>query len=111
MKRLLMVCLMALCLYTLAHAAEYTVDPAGAGDFTSLTAALAIAQDGDRLILSGGVYDDSIESFPILVEKRVEIACVFFPPPGVRAGAERAGHSRVRAADRLSADGHVCAKR
>jgi len=74
MKRLLMVCLMALCLYTLAHAAEYTVDPAGAGDFTSLTAALAIAQDGDRLNLSGGVYDDSIESFPILVEKRVEIA-------------------------------------
>lgn len=73
MKRLLMVCLVALCLCGAAQAAEYTVDPAGNGDYASLTAALAAAVDGDRLILAGGTYDESIESFPILVEKRVEI--------------------------------------
>ena len=73
MKRLLMFCLLMLCLCGAAHAAEYTVDPAGNGDFASLTEALAAAMDGDALILSGGTYDESRETFPILVEKCVTI--------------------------------------
>ncbi len=72
MKRLLMLCLL-FCLCSVAHAAEYTVDPAGSGDYASLTEALAAAVDGDTLILSGGVYDESRETFPILVEKCVTI--------------------------------------
>lgn len=73
MKRLLMLCLLMLCLCSVAHAAEYTVDPAGNGDYVSLTEALAAVADGDTLILAGGVYDESQETFPILVEKCVTI--------------------------------------
>ena len=74
MKRLLMLCLLMLCLCSVAFAAEYTVNPAGGGDYASLTEALAAVEDGDVLLLSGGVYDQSRETFPILVEKRVTIA-------------------------------------
>ena len=73
MKRLLVLCALLLCLCSAAYAAEYTVDPAGQGDFASLTEALAAAADGDTLLLAGGVYDESRETFPILVEKPVTI--------------------------------------
>ena len=73
MKRLWLLCLVMLCLCSVAHAAEYTVDPNGNGDYASLTEAVAAAADGDTLILAGGTYDDSRETFPILVEKQVTI--------------------------------------
>ena len=73
MKRLWLLCLVMLCLCSAAHAAEYTVDPNGNGDYASLTEAVAAAADGDTLILAGGTYDDSRETFPILVEKQVTI--------------------------------------
>lgn len=73
MKRLLIICLILLCCCSMASAAEYLVDPAGSGDYASLTEALAAAADGDTLILAGGTYDNSRETFPILVEKRVAI--------------------------------------
>lgn len=73
MKRLLLICLMLLCCCGMASAAEYLVDPAGSGDYTSLTEALTVAQDGDTLILAGGTYDSNLETFPILVEKSVTI--------------------------------------
>lgn len=73
MKRLLMICLLMVCLCSAAHAAEYTVDPAGNGDYASMTDALAAAQDGDTLILAGGTYDSTRETFPILVEKTLTI--------------------------------------
>ena len=73
MKRLLFVCLLMLCLCGIASADEYLVDPAGNGDFATLTEAVAAAQDGDMLVLAGGTYDSSKETFPILVEKTVTI--------------------------------------
>ena len=79
MKRLMMFCLLMLCLCSVAFAAEYTVNPAGGGDYASLTEALAAVEDGDVLLLAGGVYDQSRETFPILVEKRVTIAAVQKP--------------------------------
>lgn len=74
MKRLWLLCLVMLCLCSAAHAAEYTVDPNGNGDYASLTEAVAAAADGDTLILAGGTYDDSRETFPILVEKQLTIS-------------------------------------
>lgn len=73
MKRLWLLCLVMLCVCSAAHAAEYTVDPNGNGDYASLTEAVAAATDGDTLILAGGRYDDSRETFPILVEKQLAI--------------------------------------
>jgi parallel beta-helix repeat protein len=73
MKRLLFVCLILLCLISTAHAREYVVDPAGKGDFSSITDALRTVTDGDTLFLAGGTYDESQEVFPILVEKTVTI--------------------------------------
>ncbi len=62
-----------LCLGSAAFAAEYMVDPAGQGDYATLTEALAVVADGDTLILAGGTYDNAQETFPILVEKTVTI--------------------------------------
>lgn len=73
MKRMLLVCLLLLCLCAAAAADEYLVDPAGNGDFATLTGALDAAADGDTLILSGGTYDNTRETFPILVEKSVTL--------------------------------------
>lgn len=73
MKRMLLVCLLLLCLCAAAAADEYLVDPAGNGDFATLTEALDAAADGDTLILSGGTYDNTRETFPILVEKSVTL--------------------------------------
>ena len=74
MKRLWLLCLVMLCVCSVARAAEYTVDPNGNGDYASLTEAVAAAVDGDMLILAGGTYDDSRETFPILVEKQLTIS-------------------------------------
>ena len=74
MKRLWLLCLVMLCVCSVARAAEYTVDPNGNGDYASLTEAVAAAADGDTLILAGGTYDDSRETFPILVEKQLTIS-------------------------------------
>ena len=38
-------------------------------DCTSITQALDAAADGDEIIISGGVYDESVETFPIETEK------------------------------------------
>ena len=65
--------ILLLCLAGAAYADEYVVDPAGNGDFASITDALLATSDGDTLILAGGVYDSGLETFPILVEKAVEI--------------------------------------
>ena len=73
MKRMLLVCLLLLCLCAAAAADEYLVDPAGNGDFATLSGALDAAADGDTLILSGGTYDNTRETFPILVEKSVTL--------------------------------------
>ena len=73
MKRLAALVFMLLTLCTAAQAAEYTVDPNGNGDFTSLTEAVVAANDGDVLILLGGVYDNTKETFPIQVDKSVTI--------------------------------------
>ena len=73
MKRMLLVCLLLLCLCAAAAADEYLVDPAGNGDFATPTGALDAAADGDTLILSGGTYDNTRETFPILVEKSVTL--------------------------------------
>lgn len=73
MKRLLWIGLLCLCLLGTACAEELLIDPAGQGDYTSITQALAAAQDGDTLVLAGDTYDESRETFPILVEKSVTI--------------------------------------
>ena len=98
MKRLLMVCLLLLCLCSVASATEYVVDPAGNGDFPSLTEALLVAQDGDRLVLAGGTYNDSLETFPIMVEKAVEIVARAGEVPVITS-------PRLVAAMELNADG------
>jgi hypothetical protein len=55
---------------------DWSVDPAGAGDFLSLSAALAAPQvvDGDRLWIAPGDYGD------VLVQKAVDLRA----PPGQR---------------------------
>lgn len=49
------------------------VNPAGEGDYQSITAALEAAEAGDTLVLSAGVYDETSETFPLMVEKAVTI--------------------------------------
>lgn len=73
MKKLIFITLLLLALCGVAQAAEYTVDPAGNGDFATLTEAVAAVNDGDVLIVRGGTYDNTTETFPILVEKSITI--------------------------------------
>ena len=73
MKKLLLWIVFSLCLMGVAAAETILVDPGGAGDYASITEALSAAQDGDELILAGGVYDETRETFPILVEKSVAL--------------------------------------
>ncbi len=72
MKRLLIV-LCALCalFFVSACAETIAVNPDGSADYSSLTMALEAAKDGDTIVLAGGVYDESQETFPILVEKSI----------------------------------------
>lgn len=101
MKRLLLMCLVLLCCWSIALADEYLVDPAGTGDFASLTEALSTVQDGDVLVLAGGTYDESRETFPILVEKCVTIRARAGETPIIAS-------PRLVAAMELNADGiHV----
>ncbi len=65
--------LMLLCLFSAARADTLTVSVDGMTDFNSLTAAVAAAEEGDEILLMAGLYDQSRETFPILVEKRVTI--------------------------------------
>ena len=88
--------LMLLC--AAARAAEYTVDPSGGGDYPSITEALAAAQDGDTLILCGGVYDENSESFPIIVDKRITLCAAQGQTPVIAS-------PRLVAAFELNADG------
>ncbi len=69
-KACLLTLFMLLVLGAYAKADTLFVDPDG-GAYTSITDALAAAQDGDEIILAGGVYDASRESFPILVNQSV----------------------------------------
>ena len=95
MKKLLLWIVFSLCLMGVAAAETILVDPGGAGDYESITEALSAAQDGDELILAGGVYDETRETFPILVEKSVVMRAaegeepVIMPPQQV-AGLELA---------------------
>ena len=98
MKRLMVLCATLLCLWTVAFAAEYTFDPAGHGDLDSLTEAVAAAQEGDTLILCGGIYDNTRESFPILVEKTMTIVARDGEVPVISS-------PRLVAAMELNADG------
>ena len=43
------------------------------GEYRSLTEAVRAAQDGDEILLSQGIYDDSLEEFPILIDKSLYI--------------------------------------
>ena len=74
MKHLLFICILMCMLTGAACAQSYRVDPSGAGDFTSITQALQAVEDGDALVLAGGTYDESIETFPLLVEKSIVIS-------------------------------------
>lgn len=72
MGKISVICIMALiCIRISAHADTLYV---GEGkDFSSITQAVAEAGDGDEIIISGGVYDETIETFPIEVKKTVYI--------------------------------------
>lgn len=73
MKRLLFLCLLLISLHTCALAETLMVDPSGHGAYASLTAALGVARDGDTIVLAGGVYDDTREVFPIVVDKAITL--------------------------------------
>ncbi len=74
MKRLLMVSILLLMLLMATAAADtLAVSPDGTADYASITEALAVAKDGDVLELAGGVYDDAVETWPIIVDKAVTI--------------------------------------
>lgn len=98
MKRLLLVCTLLLCLCLSARAEVLTASPDGTAQYPSLTAALQAAQDGDTILLSSGVYDESAETFPILVEKAVTICAAEGAAPVISS-------PRLVPAMELNADG------
>ena len=101
MKRFMLVCLLFVCLWGFALAEEYTVDPAGNGDFVSLTEAVAAVADGDTLVLAGGLYDSTNETFPVVVDKCITIRAKEGETPIISS-------PRLVAAMELNADGiHV----
>ena len=57
-----------LLIFPLAACGEvYSVSPQG----MSMTQALALCRDGDVLELGGGIYDEGLEGFPIVIDKAV----------------------------------------
>ena len=72
MKKLLLMALAMLCLTLPALADTLHAGPADSG-LPSITEVLAAAQPGDEILLAGGVYDASRETFPIMVDKAVTL--------------------------------------
>lgn len=72
MKKLLLMALALLCLTLPAFADTLYAGPADSG-LPSITETLAAAQPGDEILLAGGVYDASRETFPIMVDKAVTL--------------------------------------
>lgn len=72
MKKLLMMVIAMLCLALPAFAETLHAGPADSG-YPSITEALAAARPGDEILLEGGVYDASRETFPIMVDKAVTL--------------------------------------
>lgn len=72
MKKLLLMVLALLCLTLPAYADTLYAGPADSG-LPSITEVLAAAQPGDEILLAGGVYDATRETFPIMVDKAVTL--------------------------------------
>lgn len=86
---------MFLLLFPLAACGEvYSVSPQG----MSVTQALALCRDGDVLELGGGIYDEGLESFPIVIDKAVVLRAAEGQSPVIDAPA-------FKAALRVEADG------
>lgn len=74
MKRFILLVLMfVLAILSSAMADEMHVNPQDASAYATLTDALAEAQDGDVIIVHSGTYTYETESFPLMVNKQVEI--------------------------------------
>ena len=73
--------------FTLSASAEtLLVDPSGgAGAYDSVTAALAAARDGDTVLLAGGVYDETRERFPIMIDQSVALVAAEGETPVIRS--------------------------
>lgn len=72
MKKLLLMVLAMLCLTVSALADTLYAGPADSG-LPSITEAISAAQPGDEILLADGVYDESREIFPIMVDKNVTL--------------------------------------
>ncbi|MBQ3485870.1 MAG: right-handed parallel beta-helix repeat-containing protein [Clostridia bacterium] len=71
---LILLCLLPVWGHAEADASrEWVVSPSGAGDFVTLTEALAHAQNGDRICLTAGVYAQPKEAYPLTIDKSVAI--------------------------------------
>ena len=82
----LLIALVCLALAFGANAETLYVDQSGAeGAHDSLSAALHAARDGDTIVLAGGVYDETREQFPILIEKSVALLAAEGEMPIIRS--------------------------
>ncbi len=73
MKRLWLLTLVLACLVISANAETILVGEEE-GMVPSLTQAIEQAADGDTILMASGVYDESRETFPIMVDKAVTIS-------------------------------------
>lgn len=94
-KTLLLAALLAvLGMCAAASAEEWTVSPSG----LTLEQALAQCADGDVIVLSGGVYDQTREHFPLTVTKAVTLCAAAGETPVIDA-------PQLQSALRIEADG------
>lgn len=69
MKRLSCLLFLLLSLACAASAETYAVSPQG----LTITDALSQCRDGDVIVLSAGIYDETIDSFPLVIDKAVTL--------------------------------------
>ncbi len=83
----------------------FVVDPAGLGDFRTLTEALAQTRKGDRILVAPGVYAEEL-----CVKKSVELVARDARSPPVIVGDKRCV-LKVEAAARVRIEGTSCVAR
>ena len=86
MKLPLLIILLLLLFPLISHAETYAVSPDG----MTLTEALALCADGDVIELTGGVYAEPAETFPLTVKKAVTLRAAAGASPIIDAPAFKA---------------------
>ena len=73
MKKIIFALFLFACIFCCATVYADVIEVGEGEEFSSLTEAVAAASKGDEIVIHEGIFDESLETFPIVVDKTVQI--------------------------------------